>query len=99
MQTLQLQVQPTYRSFSCEGIKHLVVAVHYPEHPVLDWNAHIMDLTNLAEPQIAGTYPTAQPVRDVAITEDVVLLVVGALPTGISRSQGGGEVLVLRQTR
>jgi hypothetical protein len=59
----------------------------------------VMDLTNLEEPQIAGTYPTAQPVRDVAITEDVVLLVVGALPTGISRSQGGGEVLVLRLTR
>lgn len=59
----------------------------------------VMDLTNPTEPQTAGTYPTAQPVRDVAIAKDVVLLAVGALPTGISRSQGGGEVLVLRQSR
>ena len=59
----------------------------------------VVDLTNPAEPQAAGTYSATHPVRDVAIAEDVVFLAVGALPTGISRSQGGGEVLVLRQTR
>ncbi len=56
-----------------------------------------VDLTAPDAPRIAGSHQLAQPVRDVAVSDDLVLLAVGPLPTGIRRSVGGGEVLVLRR--
>ena len=58
----------------------------------------VVDLSDPAHPQVAGTYTPTEPVRDVAVADGKVLVAVGPLPTGIGRSQGGGEVLVLRQT-
>ena len=58
----------------------------------------VVDLSDPANPRVAGNYAPAEPVRDVAVADDKVLVAVGQLPTGIGRSQGGGEVLVLHQT-
>ena len=59
----------------------------------------VLDLEDSENPQVAGAHTPSEPVRDVAVGNGVVLLALGPLPTGIGRSQGGGEVLVLRQTR
>ena len=58
----------------------------------------VVDLSDPANPRVAGTHVPAEPVRDVAVADGKVLVAVGPLPTGIGRSQGGGDVLVLRQT-
>ena len=57
----------------------------------------VIDLTAPDAPRVAGSHQPAQPVRDVAVSGDLVVLAVGPLPTGIRRSVGGGEVLVLRR--
>ena len=57
----------------------------------------VVDLTAPDAPRAAGAHQPAQPVRDVAVSGDLVVLAVGPLPTGIRRSVGGGEVLVLRR--
>ena len=57
----------------------------------------VVDLTAPGAPRIGGGHQPAAPVRDVAVSGDLVLLAVGPLPTGIRRSVGGGEVLVLRR--
>ena len=57
----------------------------------------VVDLTDPGNPEVAGTHTPAEPVRDIAASDDLVLLAVGPLPTGIGRSQGGGDVIVLRQ--
>ncbi len=57
----------------------------------------VVDLTAPDTPRAAGSHRPAQPVRDVAVSGDLVLLATGPLPTGIRRSIGGGEVLVLRR--
>lgn len=57
----------------------------------------VVDLTAPDAPRVAGGHQPSQPVRDVAVSGDLVLLAVGPLPTGIRRSVGGGDVLVLRR--
>ena len=57
----------------------------------------VIDLTAPDAPRVAASHQPAQPVRDVAVSGDLVVLAVGPLPTGIRRSVGGGEVLVLRR--
>ena len=57
----------------------------------------VVDLEHPSTPRVAGSYKPTQPVRDVAVADSLVLVAVGALPTGIGRSQGGGEVLILRR--
>lgn len=59
----------------------------------------VVDLSDPAAPRVAGSHRPAEPVRDVAVSGGLALLAVGPLPTGIQRSQGGGEVVVLRQRR
>ena len=58
----------------------------------------VVDLSAPAQPRIIGTYQTADPARDVAVAGSLVFLAVGALPTGVARSKGGGDVVILRQT-
>ena len=57
----------------------------------------MVDLSTPATPRIIGAYKPASPARDVAVADSIVFVVVGALPTGIARSKGGGEVMILRQ--
>jgi hypothetical protein len=47
----------------------------------------VLDLSNPSQPTIVGSYKTAMPARDVAVTDSLVFVVVG-----------GEEVVVLRQT-
>jgi hypothetical protein len=58
----------------------------------------VVDVSDPSQPQIIGTHKTTTPVRDVAVAGPLVFLAVGALPTGVARSKGGGEVVILRQT-
>ena len=57
----------------------------------------VVDLSVPSMPRLIGTYKTANPARDVAVSDSLVFVVTGPLPTG-NRSPGGGEVLILRQT-
>jgi hypothetical protein len=59
----------------------------------------VVDLSDPSRPQIVGNYKTTSPVRDVAVAGPVVFLAVGALPTGVARSQGGGDIIILRSTQ
>ena len=47
----------------------------------------VLDFSNPSQPTIVGSYKTAMPARDVAVTDSLVFVVVG-----------GEEVMVLRQT-
>ena len=57
----------------------------------------VVDLEDPAAPRVVGSYKPAEAVRDVAVGGDLTLVAVGTLPSGIRRSTGGGEVLVLRR--
>jgi hypothetical protein len=57
-----------------------------------------VDLSAPAQPRIIGSYKTASQARDVAVAGPLVFLAIGALPTGVARSKGGGDVVILRQT-
>lgn len=57
----------------------------------------VVSLEDAAAPRVVGSFRAADPVRDVAVEGDLTLLAVGRLPTGIRRSMGDGEVLVLRR--
>lgn len=59
----------------------------------------VVNLDDPANPRVAGRHVPGEPVRDVAVAPGLVLLAVGPLPTGIGRSQGGGEVFVLRESQ
>jgi hypothetical protein len=57
----------------------------------------VVDLSDPSRPHVVVAHKTASPVRDVAVAGPLVFLAVGALPTGIARSQGGGDVIILRR--
>ena len=57
----------------------------------------VVSLADAANPRVAGSFRPDQAVRDVAVDGDLALLAVGTLPTGIRRSMGDGEVVVLRR--
>ena len=57
----------------------------------------VVDLDDPAAPRVVGSYKPSEAVRDVAVSGDLTLVAVGTLPTGIRRSMGDGEVLVLRR--
>ena len=57
----------------------------------------VVDLSQPLAPTVAASYRHAEPVRDVAVHDSLVVIAVGPLPTGIRRSQGGGSVILLKQ--
>ena len=57
----------------------------------------VVGLENPAAPRVVGSHRPSQAVRDVAVDGDLALLAVGTMPTGIRRSMGDGEVIVLRR--
>jgi hypothetical protein len=57
----------------------------------------VVDLSTPSMPRVVGAYKTANPARDVAVADSLVLVVSGPLPQG-NVASGGGEVLVLRRT-
>ena len=57
----------------------------------------VVDLENPSAPRVAGSFKPTEPVRDVAVADSLALVAVGPLPTGIGRSQGGSEVLILHR--
>src|SRR5262249_21479639 len=56
----------------------------------------VVDVSDPSQPQIIGTHTTTSPVRDGAVAGPLVFLAVGELPTGVARSKGGGDVVILR---
>jgi hypothetical protein len=52
----------------------------------------VADLTTPSKPILAGSYKTPRPARDVAVTDSLVFVVVGA-------GEEDGEILILRQNR
>jgi hypothetical protein len=58
----------------------------------------IVDLSTPSMPRVLGTYKTTHPVRDVAVADSLVYVVVGPPAQG-NIPPGGGEVLILRETR
>ena len=67
--------------------------------PDLRGGMQVVDLSTPATPRVIATYKTATPVRDVAVAGSLVYVVVGPLAPGGNRWAGGGEVLILRETR
>ncbi len=96
---LSTPVEPVHRSTYATPGGALRVALDGPLAYVADGlqGMLVVDLTAPDAPRVAGGHQPAQPVRDVAVSGDLVLLAVGPLPSGIRRSVGGGEVLVLRR--
>ena len=96
---LATPTEPVHRSTYATPGGALRVALDGPLAYVADGleGVLVVDLTAPDAPRVAGSHRPAQPVRDVAVSGDLVLLAVGPLPTGIRRSVGGGEVLVLRR--
>jgi hypothetical protein len=66
--------------------------------PDLDDGMQVIDLSTPATPRVVATHKTALPVRDVAATESLIYVVIGAAAKG-NIPAGGGEVLILRETR
>ena len=62
-----------------------------------DEGLQVVDLSDPLQTQIVGAYKTTSPVRDVAVAGRLVFLAVGALPTGVARSKGGGDIVILRR--
>ena len=61
----------------------------------------VVGLEDPSSPRVAGSHLPAQPVRDVAVDDDLALLAVGPLPNTVGRSRAGGsgdgDVIVLRR--
>ena len=66
--------------------------------PDLSDGMQVVDLSTPATPRVVATYKTATPVRDVAVAHSLVYVVVGPPAQG-NIPAGGGEVLILRETR
>jgi hypothetical protein len=66
--------------------------------PDLADGMQVVDLSRPATPRVIATYKTASPVRDVAVAGPLVYVVVGP-PAHGNIPAGGGEVLILRETR
>lgn len=96
---LSAPTEPVHRATYATPGGALRVALDGPLAYVADGlqGVLVVDLAAPAAPRVAGSHQPAQPVRDVAVSGDLVVLAVGPLPTGIRRSVGGGEVLVLRR--
>ena len=90
---------PAYRSTYATPGNALRVALDGDRAYVADGERGmlVVGLQDPAAPRVVGSYRPDQAVRDVAVDGDLALLAVGALPTGIRRSMGDGEVIVLRR--
>ena len=96
---LSTPTEPVHRSTYATPGGALRVALDGARAYVAD-GAHgllVVDLDDPAAPRVVGSYKPAEAVRDVAVSGDLTLVAVGTLPTGIRRSIGDGEVLVLRR--
>ena len=96
---LSTPAEPVYRSTYATPGGALRVALDGTWAYVAD-GVHgllVVDLEDPTAPRVAGSYKPADAVRDVAVSGDLTLIAVGTLPTGIRRSMGDGEVLVLRR--
>ena len=90
---------PVFRSVYATPGAALRVAVDGDRAYVADGELGmlVVGLEDPSAPRVAGSHRPDQAVRDVAVDGDLALLAVGALPTGIRRSMGDGEVIVLRR--
>jgi hypothetical protein len=72
-------------------------ALHGSRAFVADWREglQVVDLSNPKAPRIVASHKTAAPVRDVAVTDSHVFLVVGA-PSETPREYKDQEVLILK---
>ena len=96
---LAAPAEPAYRSTYATPGGALRVALSGTQAYVAD-GVHgllVVDLEDPAAPRVAGSFRPDEPVRDVAVSGDLALAATGTLPTGIRRSVGDGEVLVLRR--
>ena len=96
---LSTPTEPVHRSTYATPGGALRVALDGARAYVAD-GAHgllVVDLDDPAAPRVVGSYKPAEAVRDVAVSGELTLVAVGTLPTGIRRSIGDGEVLVLRR--
>tara|TARA_B100001123_G_scaffold448970_1_gene612320 strand:+ start:696 stop:1691 length:996 start_codon:yes stop_codon:yes gene_type:complete len=90
---------PTHRSnYGTPGGAHR--AVLFDNHAYVadgKMGLLVVDLNNPLVPTVAASYRHSEPVRDVAVYGNLVVIAVGPLPTGIRRSQGGGGVILLNR--
>ena len=87
---------PVYQSTYATPGRALRVTLHGNHAFVADGleGLLVMDLENPSAPRVAGSFKPTESVSDVAVADSLALVAVGPLPTGIGRSQGGGEVLI-----
>ena len=90
---------PAYRSTYATPGNALRIALDGDRAYVADGERGmlVVGLQDPAAPRVVGSYRPEQAVRDVAVDGELALLAVGRLPTGIRRSMGDGEVIVLRR--
>ena len=96
-------MEPAYRSTYATPGAALRVALDGDRAYVADGDLGmlVVGLEDPSSPRVVGSHMPAQPVRDVAVEGDLVLLAVGPLPNTVGRSRAGGngdgDVVVLRR--